>query len=331
VMFVGTRHGLEARVLPDLGYRHAFIRVRGLKGTRWASRLGRALLLPASLVESLVYVRRFRPDVAIGVGGYASGPPIAAAWLMGVPCVLLEQNSVPGATNRILARFAKVVFTTFAGSERYFPQTKVLQLGNPIRRQLLENFLRSRGGTSEQFRLLVLGGSQGAQGINRLMISAAPRLAAELPRIRVTHQTGEDDAPSVRAAYEAAGVDSDVVTFIRDVSSAYRNADLVVCRAGATTLAEVTVAKRASILIPFPYAADNHQEKNAHDVVEAGAALLLRQAETSGSELAERIIELAGDDELRARMEAAAARIGRPEAAREIVDVCESLLREARG
>ena len=326
VFFVGTRHGIEARVLPELRLPHAFIDVRGLKATKWSSRLGRALLLPASMVESLVIVRRFRPDVAIGVGGYASGPPIAAARLLGVPCVLLEQNSVPGATNRLLAHVSKAVFTTFEGGEAYFPSTRVLRLGNPIRRQLLDNFLRSARQPSDRFRLLVLGGSQGARGINDLMIGAARRLVEAMPNLTITHQTGQHDVDRVAAAYGEAGVRAEVVTFINDVSGAYRAADLVVCRAGATTLAEVTVAKRAAILIPFPHAADNHQEKNAKDIVDAGAAIMLRQSETTPEELARHITTIANEPERRARMETAAARVGRPEAAREIVDVCEDII-----
>lgn len=326
VFFVGTRHGIEARVLPELKLPHAFINVRGLKGTRWSHRVGRALLLPASIVESLAIVRRFRPDVAVGVGGYASGPPIAAARLLGVPCVLLEQNSVPGATNRLLARVAKAVFTTFDGGERYFPSARVLQLGNPIRRQLLDNFLRSERGPSDRFRLLILGGSQGARGINDLMIGAAAQLKASVPNVSITHQTGERDVERVTEAYREARVDAEVVTFISDVSSAYRAADLVVCRAGATTLAEVTVAKRASILIPFPHAADNHQEKNARDIVEAGAAVMLRQSDTTPEELADHIATIASDPQRRLAMEYAASRVGRPEAAREIVDVCEDII-----
>lgn len=326
VFFVGTRHGIEARVLPELGLPHAFIDIRGLKGTRWFGRLARVALIPASMVESLLIVRRFRPDVAIGVGGYASGPPMAAARVLGVPCVLLEQNSVPGATNRLLARISKVVFTTFGGGEAHFPSTRVLRLGNPIRRQLLDDSLRSERKPSDRFRLLVLGGSQGARGINDLMIGAAGRLARELSNLNITHQTGQRDVDRVASAYREAGVRAEVVTFIDDVSGAYRAADLVVCRAGATTLAEVTVAKRAAILIPFPYAADNHQEKNAEDIVDAGAAIMLRQRETTPDDLARHIASIASDPERRARMEAAAARIGRPEAARKIVDACEDVI-----
>jgi len=327
VMFVGTRQGIEGRILPELGYPHAFIRIQGLKGTRGLERWGRALLLPTSLVESMWVIRKFRPDIAIGVGGYASGPPLAAAQLLGIPCVLLEQNSVPGATNRVMGRFARAVFTTFEGGETYFPPRKVQCLGNPIRRQLLENFLRSGQRDPEHFRLLVLGGSQGAKGINQRMAEAAPRLVEALPDLRITHQTGQADVVSVRQAYERAGAFADVVTFINDVSHAYRAADLVVCRAGATTLAEVTVAKRASILIPYPYAADGHQSKNAATLVRAGAALMLEERETTGAQLAEAIIELATDDEQRSQMEVAASRVGRPEAAREIVDACEAILR----
>ncbi len=329
VLFVGTRRGIEARVLPDLGYDHAFVDVRGLMGKSLIRSFFNAMVLPTALYDALSIVRRFRPDIAVGVGGYASGPPLLAAWLLGVPFVLLEQNSIPGATNRWLGRFAKAVFTQFEITSQYFPTGKVVALGNPIRRQLLDNFLDSKIESSGGFRLLVLGGSQGAHGINRAMISAADALAEADLGLSILHQSGPRDRDDVQQAYEKAGIEAEVREFIHDVSSAYREADLVLCRAGATTIAEVTVAKKASVLIPFPHATHNHQELNAKYLADAGAAMIVRESELSGPRLVRLVVELARDPERRQAMEQAAARIGRPEAAREIVDACESITRRS--
>ncbi|CDF32627.1 Glycosyltransferase fragment, family GT28, partial [Chondrus crispus] len=265
VLFVGTRRGLEARVIPELGFPLELIQVSGLKGTGLGKRMQGFMQLPGALWQSMQLVRRFRPDVAVGVGGYASGPAILAARLCGVPTAVLEQNTVPGVTNRILGRMVDAVYVMFDGSADYFPQGKVQRLGNPIRRQLLENFLRPPEAVEEgaPFRVLVLGGSQGAHALNLRMVEAAATLSQAQPTLHVVHQTGRKDRELVEKGYAHAGLSAEVHEFIDDVSAAYRQADLVVCRAGATTLAEVMVAKKPAILVPYPHAADNHQELNA--------------------------------------------------------------------
>lgn len=324
VLFVGTRRGIEARIIPRLGHDIAYIDVSGLKGTGVARRLQGLGRLPRALIQSAAIIRRFDPDVAVGVGGYASGPAILAAWLSGVPCALLEQNSVPGVTNRVLGRFAESIFTTFPIGAGYFPDRKVQQLGNPIRKQLLQNFVEG-GRTPTEFTVLVLGGSQGARGLNSRVAEAVERLRDQ--PIRWVHQAGARDAEVSRRRYAECGVRAEVHEFIDDMSTAYREASLVVCRAGASTLAEVTVAKKPSILVPFPHATDNHQELNARVLEEAGAAIVLLEAELDGVSLADAVEALRRDPERLERMARAAGRLGRPEAAREVVDACEAMVR----
>ena len=328
VLFVGTRRGLEARVIPELDYPIEFIQVSGLKGTGLLNRIRGFARLPWALVQSFSILRQFKPDVAVGVGGYASGPMILAAWLSGVPTAVLEQNTVPGVTNRILGRFARAVYVMFEGSRAYFPDEKVQVLGNPIRRQLLENFLRSTQPDNGKFNILVLGGSQGAHSVNLRMVEAAGNLGDVDDQLRIVHQTGAKDEADVREGYKALGVDAEVHAFIKNMSEAYKRADLVVCRAGATTLAEVMVAKKASLLIPFPFATDNHQELNAQQMVDAGAALMMVERELDGQKLADAILELYRSPERREEMEQAASRTGRPEAAREIIDACVQLMEQ---
>lgn len=329
VLFVGTDRGIEARVLPRLGYPLERIEVSGIKGTGLQSKLRGLIRLPRALWDGVRIVRRFRPDVAMGVGGYASGPAILAARLLGVPCVVLEQNSVPGITNRILGRLVHSVFTMFPESEAHFPRGRVHLLGNPIRKQLLANFLIERPSRSdESFRILVLGGSQGARGLNARVLKAARALRDANVPVAWVHQTGEQELGDVRQGYARAGVeDVEVSAFIDDMSAAYASADLVVCRAGATTLAEVLVTKLPSILVPFPFATDNHQELNARSLERGGAAIVMLEAELDGERLATVISELRADPERLRAMSRAAARLGRPEAAREVVDACEGLLR----
>jgi UDP-N-acetylglucosamine--N-acetylmuramyl-(pentapeptide) pyrophosphoryl-undecaprenol N-acetylglucosamine transferase len=325
VLFVGTARGIEARVVPDLGYSIEYVDVLGLKGKGMFGLFRGMLRVPLAIAQSWKIIQKFRPEIAVGVGGYASGPVLLAAWLQRIPTVILEQNTIPGFTNRVLSRFANAVYVMFESSKRHFPSRKVQALGNPIRRQLLDNFLRSKI-ESNKFTILVLGGSQGAHALNLRMVEAASHLGAIKDEVRIVHQTGEADREMVEKAYSEQGTSVEVSAFIEDMSNAYRRADLVICRAGATTLAEVMVAKKASILIPYPYAADNHQELNARAMVEAGAARILIEKDLDGKRLADEITALYEDRDLIGRMEQAASRTGRPEAAREIVDACAELI-----
>lgn len=326
VVFVGTKRGIEARVIPELGFPLEFIEVQGLKGKGLGARLQGLLRIPTAMLSCFRILRRFRPDVAIGVGGYASGPMIMAAWLAGIPTAILEQNTVPGVTNRILGRVVRSIFVMFEASRAYFPGAKVYVYGNPIRRQLLDNFLKPPEPPQDRFRLLVLGGSQGAHNLNMQMLEAARALAATPGGYTILHQTGARDEEMVREGYSTVDLDVEVSAFIKDMSAAYRKADLVVCRAGATTLAEVMVAKKASVLVPFPHATDNHQELNGQAMVDAGAAVMMPERELDGARLAQMIESLAEDRERLSEMERSAGRVGRPEAAREIVDACVDLV-----
>lgn len=325
VVFVGTNRGLEARVVPAAGFKFEAITSRGLKGMGLGKLLLGLFTLPVSLFESWRILRRTQPDVVVGVGGYSSGPVVLTAWLMRIPTAVQEQNALPGLTNRILGRFVKSVFLAFEEAVDFFPAGKVFVIGNPIRRKLMENFLRSKI-KHERFSVLVFGGSLGARGINSRMEAALDHLGDLKDQLHFVHQTGKNDVEQLKAAYASKGFDAQVVEFIDDMSEAYARCELVICRAGATTIAELTVCKKASILIPFPYATDDHQAVNARALVDSGAALMFRESELDGQKLADQLRALAKDPDKLAKMEKAAGLLGRPEAAKELADVCVKMM-----
>ncbi len=326
VLFVGTERGIEREAVPRAGYPIEFIEVVGLK-RKGVLGLARGLLrLPRALFQALGIVRRYRPGIVIAVGGYASGPVALAAWLLRVPVVVQEQNALPGLTTRVVSRFARRIFVAFEAARSHLPARKVLLTGNPIRQALMENFLRPTPPRPADAApgLLVFGGSQGARALNEALVGAVGQLRARFPNLKVVHQTGEREHDTVVAAYREAGLleTVDVRPFIHEMSEAYADCDVVVCRAGATTLAEITVCKKASILVPFPFAADDHQTVNAKALADAGAAVLLPQGELTPERLAGEVAGLLGDAGRRKAMERAAGLMGHPEAAREIADVC---------
>ncbi len=330
VVFVGTARGLEATVVPKAGFPVELIEVRGLKGKGLADTLRNLALLPLALWRSFQILRRWRPDIVVGVGGYASGPVVLAAWLMRIPTAVQEQNAIAGFTNRVLGRIAQAAFTAFPEAARHFPRRKVYQLGNPIRRTLMENFMRPEA-RHDAWRLLVFGGSQGAHALNMRVIEALPHLADLREKLRVTHQTGARDREQVEKGYHACGFEPDIREFITDMSAAYAGADLIVCRAGATTLAELTVCRKPSILVPFPLAADNHQVQNARSLVDAGAAVMIEEKHLTGELLAREIRAILSQPDRREKMARAAGRMGSPQAAKEIADVCTELVRRRWG
>jgi UDP-N-acetylglucosamine--N-acetylmuramyl-(pentapeptide) pyrophosphoryl-undecaprenol N-acetylglucosamine transferase len=331
VSFAGTAGGIESRVVPREGFPLDLIRSGGLKGKSIAARLRGAALLPAGLAGAWQIVSARRPDLVVGVGGYSSGPVVLVAALRGVPTMLLEQNAVPGLTNRLLARVVRAAAVTFESTRTFFG-AKAFVSGNPVRPEFLGGADAGREANRDAAitRVLVFGGSQGAHAINVAMVEAAARLAAEGPRLRLTHQTGERDVVLVRDAYGQAGLAADVEPFLDDMGRRLGEADVVVCRAGATTLAEITAAGKAAILIPLPTATDDHQRRNAEALVSGGAADLLLQRDLTGSVLAGRILELAGDLARRRRMAAAARALAKPDAARVIVDRALELVGRAR-
>lgn len=330
VVFVGTDRGLEARVVPQNGFVFEAIKSRGLKGMGPVQLLMGLLMVPVSMWSAFSLLRKYRPDVVVGVGGYSSGPVVLMAWLMRIPTALLEQNALPGLTNRILGRFVSAAFLTFEAAIPGFPYSRAHVLGNPIRRGLLENFLRPKveHGT---FTLLIFGGSLGAKGLNARIIEMLDQLGDLKGQVKFVHQTGKSDLETVKAAYAQRGIEADVREFIDDMASAYLGADLVICRAGATTLCELTICKKASILVPFPHATDDHQAVNAKALVDAGAAVMFREAELTGEKLAATIRSLKNEPERLARMEKAAGNLGRPEAGREIADMLQQLCLEKWG
>lgn len=330
VLFVGTTRGLEARVVPQAGFKFEAIPSRGLKGMGPVRLLLGLLMLPLSFFSALRILVRTKPDVVVGVGGYSSGPVVLTAWLLGVPTAVQEQNALPGFTNKVLGKFVDKVFLAFDGAAQFFAARKVHVIGNPIRRKLMENFLRSRA-PHDRFTVLVFGGSLGARGINARMIEALDHLGDLKDGLHFVHQTGKNDLEQVKQGYAQKGFSADVVEFIDDMSTAYLNSELVVCRAGATTLAELTVCKKASILIPFPFATDDHQTVNAQALVSAGAALCFQEKELTGEKLAAAIRELKAEPGKLAKMEKQAGLLGRPEAAKELADVCVELMLEKWG
>lgn len=342
VRFVGTAAGIEARVLPREGFALDVIRVAGLKGTSWLKRARGVLLLPLSALDAWRVLSRFRPDVVVGVGGYASGPVLALAALRGRPTMLLEQNARPGLTNRLLAPLVKAAAVNFEEALRYFPRTGFVA-GNPVRPEFFaarngpppavgEAHDRLRTGDtgapdrpSATARVLIVGGSQGAHAINVAMVEAAPRLAAAGVPLAIVHQTGQRDLDMVRAAYERAGLEARAEAFIVEIDREMNAADLLVCRSGATTLAELAAVGRPAVLVPFPGATDDHQLRNAEVFGRAGAAVVIEEKRLDGEGLATTIGGLLRERGALARMGEAARRLARPDAADRVAERVEQL------
>jgi UDP-N-acetylglucosamine--N-acetylmuramyl-(pentapeptide) pyrophosphoryl-undecaprenol N-acetylglucosamine transferase len=323
VTFVGTASGIESRVIPREGYPLDVIRSGGLKGKSVGSLLRGLALLPLSGLDAWSVISRRRPSLVLGVGGYSSGPVVALAALRGIPTMLLEQNAVPGLTNRLLARVVTSAAVTYEESLRWFGG-KGFVAGNPVRAQFVqrqpERPDEPRGSGGRPVRVLVFGGSQGAHAINEAMVAAAPRLAAGGTRVSVVHQTGDRDLDAVREAYRQSGLDARVEAFFFDMDQQMAAADLAVCRAGATTLAELAVARLPAVLVPLPTATDDHQRWNAMAFVNTQAAVLVEQRELTGERLSGEILALAGDAPRLERMRERLAACARPDAARLIVD-----------
>ena len=317
ITFAGTAKGVEARVLPREGFQLDLLRSTGLKGMSATAFARGIAVLPLSGLDAWQIISRRRPDVVIGVGGYSSGPVVLAAATRRIATVLLEQNAVPGLTNRLLARVVSAAAVTFESTREYFGRRGFVT-GNPVRSEFFDPApAESAGGPP---RILIFGGSQGAHAINMAMVEAAPRLAARRGGLAVTHQTGERDLEEVRDGYRRAGLEARVEPFLFTMDREMKQADLVVCRAGATTLAELTAAGVPSLLVPLPTAADDHQRKNAEVLVAGGAADMIAQRDLTGARLADRVEALIADRERLRGMSQAARRFARPDAARAIVE-----------
>jgi len=324
VMFVGTERGIESRVVPALGYSLELIRISGIKTVGLRGALRGLFRIPGALRQSRKILKKFRPDVVIGVGGYASGPVVMMARLLRIPTAVLEQNSVPGLTNKILGRFARNVFLSFDESRRFFKPKKIIMSGNPIRAAIRQAMLEPKQlGAATRPHLFVFGGSQGAVAVNELAVEAIKLLRARGVEFSVLHQAGKRNVEATQQLYADAGIDDvDCVGFIDDMAAEYRSADLIVSRAGATSVAELGIVGRPAILIPFPHAADNHQVTNAAELVEAGAARMHEQKDLTAEILADEIAAILTDEKVRHTMAEAMRARGKPQAAAAVADWC---------
>ena len=322
VLFAGAGRDLEVRVLAHEGFALERVRAVGLVGrSLWAVTKG-LCALPAAFLDARGVLRQHRPDLVVGLGGYSSGPVVLLAAATGVPTLLLEQNAVPGVTNRLLSNVARAAAVSFEETLSYFG-ARGFHSGNPVR----SGFFEARPPTSlpAEPRILVLGGSQGAHALNVAMVEVAPVLAT-LPRpMHITHQSGPADVELVRDGYRSAGVVARVEPFLDRMDAEMSDVDLVVCRAGATTLAELAASGRPAILVPFPFAANDHQRRNAAAVAKVGAAEVIDPGELTPALLAERVQALIADDARRTAMGAASRRRAKPDAAGLIVDRMERL------
>jgi UDP-N-acetylglucosamine--N-acetylmuramyl-(pentapeptide) pyrophosphoryl-undecaprenol N-acetylglucosamine transferase len=319
VLFVGTARGIETTAVPRAGFDLALLPVSGIRRKGLGGLVVGLVRLPLALIKALLLVRRFRPSVAVSVGGYAAGPAVLAARLLGIPCLVMEQNAVAGLTSRVLAMVARHVVVPLP--TRGFAKRKLRVLGNPVRPDLLS--VREAGYQRHSpVHLLVFGGSLGAQALNQVMMAAAARLCDFTPPLAIVHQTGAADCERVLAAYRSAGVSGvTVLPFIEDMASAYRDADVVLCRAGATSVAELTACGRPSILVPYPFAVDDHQSAHARLLEAEGAAVHLPQREMSVDRLLALLGDLVGQAGRLEQMAAAARRLGKPDAAARIADL----------
>ncbi len=290
VLFVGTARGLENRLVPQAGFGLMRVKVGALKNVSLMTRMKTMFDLPRAVVDARKIIKVFGPDVVVGVGGYASGPAMAAAILMHIPTLAFEPNYVPGFANKIVGHRVSAAAVHFEQTQKYFHNAQVV--GVPVRPEF---FKVAMLGGNHPPTLLVFGGSQGAQAINRAMTAAAPEVLRQIPLLRIIHQTGEREYNDVQTAYAQAGVKAEVSAFIDDMPAAFAQADMVVCRSGASTVAEITAAGKPAIFVPFPRAADDHQRRNAEAIAQGGAAVLVPQAELTPEKLAQLLIELFGD------------------------------------
>jgi UDP-N-acetylglucosamine--N-acetylmuramyl-(pentapeptide) pyrophosphoryl-undecaprenol N-acetylglucosamine transferase len=324
LLFIGTRRELDKKTFVSYGLSFEAIDAVSIKGKNPVAMFTASLYTLKSITQAMRIIKTFSPDLAVGLGGYVSGPVLLAAFLMGVKTAIHEQNTIPGLANRMLGKIANRIFISFACSQPYFPQHKTVLAGNPIRKQHLTEAEQSRPKTP--FTLLVIGGSLGSHQINRALIDALEYLLPIKQTLRIIHQTGTPDRKMVQEAYQAKGFSAEVVSFIDLIAPAYSQAHLVISRSGATTLAELMIHHKAAILIPYPLAADHHQHRNAGVLVDEEAARMIDPEHLTGKCLADHILDLYHHPERLSALEQNAGKLGRPHAARNIVDCCYQLV-----
>lgn len=332
ILFIISGNPFEISVLSEKKYKYCCIESQGIKGRGLLKQMAVVAKIPLGILQSLKILRKFKPDLVVGMGSYSSGPVIAGAWLLGIRITLCEQNILPGVTNRCLSYFAQRVYVAFQDTSLGCAEKKIYFTGNPLRKEIIENVVgnnsKEQNCSSEvkrQFTVMITGGSQGAHSIN-LAVADALGYIKNKDKFNFIHQTGSDDEDMMKVVYKKHGIQGTVKSFFTDMSVQFNKADLVICRSGATTVAELTALGKGTIFIPYPFAADNHQALNALSLVEAGAAEMILQEDLDGKLLAGRIERFASHTESLKTMAARAKKIGRPDAVEKIVDDCCRLI-----
>jgi len=319
VLFIGTARGIETRLVPQAGFPLELIKVGGLKNVSLMTRAKTMFDLPRALWVSGRMLTDFNPDVVIGVGGYASGPAMFAAIRRRIPTLAFEPNVVPGFANRLVARWVSAAAVHFEETCEYFPHCRVT--GVPVREPFFQIPAKAAGPPT----LLVFGGSQGARAINQAMIESLPGLRDRIPGIQIIHQTGQRDFDHVQAAYQKSGISSEVHKFIDDMPGTFARADLLVCRSGASTVAEITAAGKPAIFVPFPQAADDHQNVNARALERVGAAVVVEESNLGAAYMVDTIAAVLADPNRLHGMSAAAKSLAHPKALEEIAEMVKQL------
>ena len=330
IIFVSTGNPLERSVLSKTDYTLQTVTAAGIKGRGLWNQVKSAAKIPTGILQANGILKKFKPDLTIGLGSYSAGPVVFASWLRRIPIVVHEQNILPGITNRILSRWAQRIYISFENTRSHLDPLKVHWTGNPVRQEILNRIDRFKdakkeGSGGRPFTVLILGGSQGAHRINMAVIEALDHLK-HVEHLHFVHQTGQSDEHPVQEAYQRTKVGGTVQAFFDNMAEQYGRADLIICRAGATTVAEVTALGKAVIFIPFPFAADNHQVLNAGSLSKEGAAELLIEKDLTGKILSEKIKYYAAHPVELENMATRAKRFGKPDAAKNIVDDCYRLL-----
>lgn len=325
ILFIGTPRQLDKKTLSDYNFELAAIQCMGLKGMGTLNRIKSVLQLFPAVLEAGKILSRFKPNLVFGVGGYVTGPVLLAARFKGIPVCIHEQNSVPGLANRMVSRLASRIFLSIPCTYS-FPEKKTVLTGNPVRSEILEKSRQAGPADPDRFTLLVLGGSQGAHRVNMLILEAAALLANMTDKqVRFIHQTGKNDLDRVQSGYRELGLEAEVSDFFRDMADIYGRADMVISRAGATTLAELSVMGLPALLIPYPYAADNHQRTNGLYYQDGGGAQVFLEHELSGSKLATEIVSCLENRDRLVKMAENMRKMGRPDATERIIDECLAL------
>jgi UDP-N-acetylglucosamine--N-acetylmuramyl-(pentapeptide) pyrophosphoryl-undecaprenol N-acetylglucosamine transferase len=330
ITFVGTKQGIESKVLPGEGFKLKTIISSGLLGKRGLNRWVSWSKLPVGAAQSMYFLIRNRPNLVVGVGGYVSAPLVFSAWLLRIPILIHEQNVFPGMANKWLGKIADKVAVSYKESKQFFLKRKVEVTGNMIHEKLCQPREEFPPPLKQPFGVLILGGSQGAHSINMAMVEALDLLSDRKERLHITHQTGDADYENIKKQYAAKGFSANVMSFITDMPVRYRLASLVICRSGATTLAEITAAGRVSFLIPFPYAANNHQEHNARIIETASAGEVVLDKEISGERIAKSIKKAMDEPENLQKMENNSYRLGSRDATKKVQEICLELMGDAR-